>query len=371
MKRFVYLKIKIILFILINYLFIVEMKALDTSSLKKSAPIYQNPFDLASGGASMTRATQEGVLFSNPSLPAFGEGIFRWTFLRSTVSIGADTISFAKDAVTAAGNFNATQLQNLLTDVVKKPVHFGLDNAAGVITSNFGMAGFAVAKIDVEGREFGTLGLPEIHLRNNGFAGIATSMSTQFADILAIGVGPKYIYNAEINTDLGVNDILNVSQAQDKVLNSIKRGSGISTDIGVTLQKRSKYFDVRLAGVVSDLGNTTFTGGVPPWLQTYNAGMGFALHDETNALHCAIDYRDITDVYGEDLPKKVYMGCKLLITRIFGVGFGYLQGWPSYGVVLNLFLMRIEAGSYTKDAGNYQAGILGRQVYFVSLGFEL
>ncbi|WP_186645640.1 hypothetical protein [Fluviispira vulneris] len=345
--------------------------AQDISSLKKSAPIYQNSFDLASGGASMTRATQEGVLFANPSLPAFGEGIIRSIFLKNTASIGAQSIGFLNDVVTAAGNLNTAQLQNLLGDIVKKPVYFGLDSAAGLITSNFSIAGFSSAKIDLNGRQFGILGLPDIQIKSNGFVGVASAISTQFADTLAIGIGPKYIYNAEINADLGVNDILNASQAQSIITNSLKNGTAISTDIGVTFQKRTKHFDVRIAGVVEDVGNTQFTGGVPPWLQTYNAGIGFSIHDETNALHCALDYRDISDVYKEDLPKKVYMGCKLLITRIFGLGFGYLQGWPSYGFVLNLFLMRIEAGAYTKDAGNYQAGLVGRQVYFASLGFEL
>ncbi|WP_130606573.1 hypothetical protein [Fluviispira sanaruensis] len=347
------------------------VNAQDISSLKKAASIYQNPFDLASGGASMTRATQEGVLFANPSLPAFGEGIIRSIFFKNTVSVGAQSIGFLNDAAAAFGSFNTTQLQNLLGDIVKKPVYFGLDSAAGIVTSSFSIAGFSSAKIDLNGRQFGILGLPNIQIKSNGFLGVASAISTQFANTLAIGIGPKYIYNAEINADLGVNDILNASQAQSIITNALKKGTAISTDIGVTLQKRTKHFDVRLAGVVADVGNTQFTGGVPPWLQTYNAGVGLTLHDETNALHCALDFRDISDVYKEDLPKKVYMGCKLLITRIFGLGFGYLQGWPSYGFVLNLFLMRIEAGTYTKDAGNYQAGLLGRQVYFASLGFEL
>jgi len=83
-----------------------------------------------------------------------------------------------------------------------------------------------------------------------------------------------------------------------------------------------------------------------------------------------LDYRDITDVYGEDRPKKIFMGCKVLITRIFGIGFGYLQGWPSYGIVLNMFLFRLEAGVYSRDEA-IQSGLVGQKVYFVSLGFEI
>lgn len=344
--------------------------AQDTSSLKKSTPIYQNPFDLASGGASLTRATQEGVMFSNPSLPAFGEGYFRWIFYRSTLSVGDGTISAARDVSQSASGNMSTLVTNVVEDAFKKPIFVGLDNAAGVITSNFGIAGFASGKLDINGQQFGNVGVPLVQVKSNSFVGVASTFSTTLSDYLAIGIGPKYIYNSEVNTSLSISEVTDSSAAISKLTNSLKKGNGIATDIGFTLQNRTKHFDLRLAGVVADVGNTSFTGGVPPWLQTYNIGAGFAVHDFTNAMHCALDYRDVTDVYGEDIPKKIYMGCKVLITKYMGFGFGYLQGWPSYGIVLNLFLFRIEAGVYTKDVAT-QSGLVGQKIYFASLGFEI
>ncbi|WP_148696742.1 hypothetical protein [Silvanigrella aquatica] len=343
----------------------------DTSSLKKSAPIYQNPFDLASGGATLTRATQEGVMFSNPSLPAFGDGVFRSIFYVNKVSVGEGALAAGQDVIQAASNPSSNSvLKTLLEDTFKKPIYGQLDTVVGALTSHFGVAGFATNKLDLNGQEFGTMGLPVLEVKNNGVAGVASTFSTSLGDYLAVGVGPKYVYNTEVNTNLSVSDVTDPTQATQKITNALKKGSGVSTNVGVTLQNRTKYFDMRVAGVVEDLGNTAFTGGVPPWLQTYNAGVGFALHDMTNALHCALDYRDITDVYGEDLPKKIYMGCKLLLTRYVGFSAGYLQGWPSYGMVLNLYIFRIEAGSYTKDGAN-QSGLAARKIYFASLGFEI
>lgn len=360
-----------IFYALVSFIVPLTGRADDTSSLKKSGSIYQNPFDLASGGASLTRATQEGVMFSNPSLPAFGEGYFRWIFYRSTVSIGDGTVAAGNDIIQAANNPASNSfITNVAKDAFKKPIYAELNNAVGVITSNFGIAGFASGKLDINGKVFGTMGLPQLGVKNNAYAGVATTFSTTLSDHFAIGIGPKYIYNSEVNTNLTVSDVTNPSQAIDKVTNALKTGNGIATDIGFTLQNRTKNFDLRLAGVVADVGNTSFTGGVPPWLQTYNAGVGFTIHDFTNALHCAVDYRDISNVYDEDLPKKIYMGCKLLITRFVGFGFGYLQGWPSYGIVLNLYLFRIEVGAYTRD-GAEQSGLVARKIYFASLGFEI
>jgi hypothetical protein len=369
-KQFLFL-LHFIFCTLVSFIVPFSGRAEDNSSLKKAAPIYQNPFDLASGGASLTRATQEGVMFSNPSLPAFGEGFFRWIFYRSTLSVSDGTIAVGKDIIQASNNPGSNSfITNVAEDAFKKPIFAELDNAVGIITSNFGIAGFASNKLDISGKEFGTIGTPVLGVKNNAYAGVASTFSTTLSDYLAIGIGPKYIYNSEVNTNLSVSDVTNPSQAIDKVTNSLKKGNGIATDIGFTLQNRTKNFDLRLAGVIADVGNTTFTGGVPPWLQTYNVGAGFTIHDYTNALHCSLDFRDITDVYNEDLPKKIYMGCKVLITRYIGFGFGYLQGWPSYGVILNLFLFRIEAGTYTKD-GAVQSGLVAQKIYFASLGFEI
>jgi hypothetical protein len=53
-----------------------------------------------------------------------------------------------------------------------------------------------------------------------------------------------------------------------------------------------------------------------------------------------------------------------------GLAAGYYQGWPSYGFVLNLTFIRLEAGSYTREFGA-EAGTRGRRVYFVATGFEM
>ena len=60
----------------------------------------------------------------------------------------------------------------------------------------------------------------------------------------------------------------------------------------------------------------------------------------------------------------------MLLNSRIGLGAGYYQGWPSFGVVLNLTVMRLEAGSYTREFGA-EAGTRGRRVYFIATGFEM
>lgn len=342
--------------------------AQNTSSLKKSAPLYQNGFDLASGGASLTRATQEGVIFANPSLIPIGDGIWRSFYGKNTFAVSEGSLNIVKSVLESSSANNIAS--NILQNIFDKPAYLNNATALGLLTSYVGIGGLSSFNFSMYGEKFGSIGLPELSVKSNSYAGVVLSAGTTLSDYLSIGISPKYIYNTQIDTTLSVGDLSNLNQGLNKLKNSLTQGSGIATDFGATLQVRSKHFDVRVAGVVTDFGNTTFSGSNPPWLQTYHAGIGLTLHDNSNALHCAADYRDLTNVYNEPLSKKMYMGCKLIITKWIAFGYGLLQGWPSYGMVLNLFVARIEAGTYTTDLGA-SPGLSPRTIYFLTLGYEL
>ena len=70
---------------------------------KGSSPIYEDPFDVGSGGASLTRASQAGMIFSNPALIPYGPGFHRWFGNESNVLIGKDSVDFAKSLQSGSG----------------------------------------------------------------------------------------------------------------------------------------------------------------------------------------------------------------------------------------------------------------------------
>lgn len=336
--------------------------------LRTNEPVYQNPFDLAAGGASLTRATQEGVLFTNPSLTAFGSGFLRWIYGRTAYHVGADAVDLATEIVSGRSDSGADAA--LFQRALSTPVHVGMDLSVGVITSNLGFAVFSAARADLEGRQFGSQGLPEIRVRSQATGGVALSGAKQFGDVLALGVAAKPLYNAEVDEKIALSDFQDTEAAQQKAVAALKEGFGLSVDTGLTLQKRTRNFDVRFAAVLADVGGTAFKEGIPPWRQTLNVGVGLALHDATQVVHCAVDLRDALAAYEEHWTRRTYAGCKAIMTKYFGLAAGLHQGWPTYGLILNLFVMRLEAGSYTKEVG-LEAGTQGRRVYFLAMGFEI
>lgn len=341
--------------------------ASERAGIRTNEPIYQNPFDLAAGGASITRATQEGTLFSNPALPALGAGLFRWIFLRTAVHAGQQATSLALQVLGARA---APDSQEIMDKAFRTPVHGGMDFAAGVVTSAVSGGVFGSARVDIEGRKFGEQGSPELRGLAHGYGGAIAGYSHALSDYFAVGATTRYQANAEIAEKIGVLSLFDNPDILGRMKDSLQWGTGFGADVGAIAQYRTRMFDLRLGLTVNDIGDTAFAHSLPAWKETWNLGFGATVHSESTAMHCAVDLRDARAQYKEHWTYRTYAGCKLLVQAIIGFGVGLYQGWPTYGFVVNLWLMRLEAGLYAKEVGQ-QAGTQRRGVLFVAIGTEL
>jgi hypothetical protein len=348
------------------------MSAVSADPLRKSAPLYENPFDLSAGGASLTRSTQEGVFFSNPSLPALGAGFLRWIYGRAAIHFGADAVDLGREVYQKKKAGTLKVDSTLVEKLLKTPIHVGNDATLGFVTAFAGLSAFQTLRTDIEGRQFGSQGLPEVRTRADAAVGVAALAAIPVGDVLSLGVSVKPAYAAETFEIISLSDFSGSGAKQ--MLSDIKQntryGLGVSVGLGSTVQLRSENFDLRIATTVDDLGQTKFSSGVSSWKQTINAGIGIIPHTRGSAVHCAADLRDLQRSYGEHWTRRFRAGCKLLLASRIGFGAGFYQGWPSYGIVANLVLMRLEAGSYTREFGS-EAGTRGRRVYFLATGFEI
>lgn len=343
--------------------------------LHTNQPAYENPFDLAAGSASITRATQDGVVFANPSLPAFGAGFLRSLYMRTGLHANRDAYDLAQRVRKGAAKVDSA----FLAEAIKSPYHAGLDLSAGFLTSKIAMGVFASTRIDIQGRQFGTTGMPELRSRSHAHGGAAVSGSYAWLDTFAFGLAVKPMQVAEANENIGLDALLSAEGSgetppsdglQTRLGGVLKRGYGISTDAGLTFQKRSKHLDVRVGLVGRDLGNTRFTGNLDDWRQTLSAGVGVTLHTDASALHCAADLRDFLVAYGEHWTRRTFAGCRAIAARWIGVAAGIHHGYPSFGGIVNLYVMRLEAGTYSREMGT-QVGSNPRRIFFVALGSEI
>lgn len=338
----------------------------DSRPYKGPAPIYQNTFDLAAGGASLTRATMDGMIASNPSLPALGPGFLRWIFFRTGFEGAAAPVSLIQDSIRKR-TFDAESLAAL----TNAHFNFGQSLAGGFVTSLLSGMVFSKANFDIQGKPSELL--PDIP-QFDGFAaahtGVYATASKSVGDWLALGANTKFIYAAQADMSVTPQELVQKTDLMGKAQEALKRGQALGVDLGVTFQKRTPVFDLRVATTIDDVGQSKFTGDLEPWKQIVSVGAAFTLHTQNQALHCAYDVRDAGNEYGAPLALRTYTGCRFVFPKFFALAAGYGQQQISYGLLLNLLIMRFEAGSYGKTFGTAQ-GYKSRRFYYLAMGFEI
>ncbi len=332
------------------------LHAPEAHARKTSQPIYEEPFDLAAGGAALTRASQEGILFTNPAQLPFGGQFFRWFGTQFGVNAARESIDFAKTAMNG-GDGGEDQAGEVLDHLLKKktPIHFGAQTATSFITSHFGIGAFARFEPDIYGQQFGSVGVPSVVASAEAYVGAVASAATAITRWLSLGVTGKYLYVAEPYIELALTDeaqIAELSTNPSALKDAASFGHGIGSDVGLLMFFQGPRVDCRFAFKVDDVGDTQFTGGQAAFKQTMHAGTGFTWHGTTNSLHLSLDYRDLTNVYEEKPFKRIHAGAKLLLMNYLGLAAGYYQGIPSVGVRLNLILMQLGVTAYGREMGS-------------------
>lgn len=337
---------------------------------KTNQAVYEESFDLAGGGASLTRATQEGMLFANPAQLTYGGQFHRWIGLKTNVIAGTDSIEFAQQ-VKDGGSSDAS---TILESAYEHPLHVGMSSALSWLTQNVGICAFARAEPDISAKKYGESGLPEVRFQAEAYGGALASFAVQTLRWLSLGVTAKYLYVGEPDVAIGIAEqqrIQSLSSAEG-LKEEASYGKGVGADIGALIFLQGNVADLRIAGKVDDVGGTEFDGSQAPFKQTVSAGLGLTFHSNADAIHLSADYRDILGAYGESIYKRLYAGAKVMIRTYVGVAAGLYQGYPTYGAVIDLIFVRIAATVYGREYGSHpDLGVERRNLYVLSfaMGF--
>jgi hypothetical protein len=390
---------------------------------KTNQAVYQDPFDLGAGGASLTRASKDGRVHANPALLPYGGKFHYWGGLSNSVLTNKESVDIARDlfkqasgsgggsdsapaeetpaedgSETEATGGNA-QAGELMDKALAAPIRVGWGLSLAWVTRLFALSVFSRLEMDLRAREFGQTGFPEAHFQGESYHGVllGTGVRTPFR-WLSFGVAGKYVYGSEPDLRIQLTDTDSISQMSDpkliQDLSAHKVGTG--ADLGMLMFFQGPTVDFSLAGKVEDVGNTKFvaasgkagalasedaeaeaaaegTGSEPSknnsleeFKQVVSVGTGLTFHTGSDALHLALDYRDILNAYGEKPFKKVYAGAKVLLRTYVGLSAGYYQGYPTYGAEFDLILVRLAGTYYTRELGD-SPGVDPRRIYMVTV----
>jgi hypothetical protein len=341
--------------------------------------VYEDPFDIGGGGASLTRASKDGRLFANPALLPYGGTFHKWLGTTTSLLTNKESVDTARTIFNNARSGKSggdSDASSLVDKVFKDPVRVGWGLTLSWITNNFGLSVFSRFEPDIRARAYGSTGLPEVEFQAESYHGAAlgTAIRTPFR-WLSLGLTAKYLYVAEPDVKVEVTDQSAIAKfaSPDFVQNLASHNKGVGFDVGSLIFLQGNWIDFSLAAKLDDAGNTKLTGPAESpksFKQVESGGMGLTFHTNTDALHLAIDYRDIAGVYGEEKFKRIYAGAKLLLRTYVGFSAGYYNGYPSYGAEIDLILMRLSAVAYTRELGDHP-GADPRHIYMGTLSLGI
>jgi hypothetical protein len=334
---------------------------------KSNQAVYEDPFDIAGGGASLTRGTGEGVLFANPAVMPFGEKFHRYLGMQLGVIAGKESVEFVQ------GMTKKQENENIVDEVFQKPIHAGLLYSLGYITNNVGVAAVARMEPDFEGKEIGSAGTPAINVSAEAYGGGVFGYSARLTRWFSVGATAKYLKVAEPEIEIDLANQQKFKEiSEDPAAAAELQGIGtaIGYDVGSLLFLQGRHIDFRLALKVDDVGNTVVSNTDKPFKQMVHVGTGVTFHGTTEALHLALDYRDVLGAYEEKPFKRVYVGSKLLIRNMLGFAAGLYQGYPTFGVKLDLILLRAGVTVYSRELGS-TIGLKQRNLYVAYFGLGI
>ncbi len=335
---------------------------------KTNQVVYEEPFDLAGGGASLTRATQEGMILSNPAQMPFGGKLFRWIGFKFNLSTAKESVDFAKSLAQGKSDSGNSSPSDMIDKISGKPIRVGFSFAQSFITSYLGFMTFGKLEPDLSSQKFGSAGLFEIMFQAEAYAGAAAAFAMRLGPYFSLGLTGKYLYAAEPEISIDISKIADASSlmSRDGLMEKVIPSPGMGMDAGFLYFLQGRTIDYRLALKVDDVGNTKFKGAQASFKQVMSVGTALTFHTYGDAIHLALDYRDFQNAYGEKWFKKTYAGMKVMTRSYVGVAAGLYQGYPTMGAVVDLLLLRIGASIYGRELGD-SPGVNGRNMYVVSM----
>lgn len=167
------------------------------------------------------------------------------------------------------------------------------------------------------------------------------------------GVTVKRINRWGGQQDIGLSTITSGAASIESDFN--QRGTGYGFDLGLQY-KLPIIPTTTFAASWQDVGSTAFiaeTGSTSPpaIVDNFSVGLGSMIDLPGLDLKAGIEYRHI-NTQGEQLGKKLHIGGEVGLPLI-DIRAGLNQGYPTLGVGLDLFFLRVDATQYTEETGVY------------------
>ncbi len=334
------------------------------------SPVYEETFDIAAGGASLTRASRYGAALANPALLPFSGSFHRWLGSEFSLHINRESVDMAK-AMLPGSSGSGSDSSDFVDHVFEAPFLAGTQTSLAYLNAYGGIGFFSKFEVDLEAQKYGPTGLPTIILNGKSYTGGTVSAAKRVPFLpLSLGLTAKYLMISEPTLAIDLADPNAAAQFQDPSALSglVNPSRGIGYDMGALLFLQGPRVDWRWALKIDDVGGSSFSGGdsVEDFKQVVSTGASVTFHTGKDAIHIAVDRRDLQNTYGTPAFKSTRAGVKFLLRGYIGFAAGYYDGYPSYGAELDLIFLKLGAASYRRER-TASPGLSPRDIYVMNL----
>lgn len=299
---------------------------------------------LGMGGAYLGIVKDADVIFYNPASLRRVEGL---NLEILNLGAGVNGLQIYND-IQNLGQVNGL---SSLTPFYGKNIWLGLDGKIALAVPYFGFGVYDT-------------GFLSMRLQNPAFPTLDMSLINDTGYVLgtAIPVGPgaalglsvKRITRLGGTTQIGPGPLINASNSslQNQFQN---QGLAYGLDTGFVLTAPLP-FSPTVSIAWKDVGSTAFSktaGTDAPERIKDNLAIGFGVQGSVPLLGFAagFDYDHITDA-DEQIGKKLHMGAEVSIA-MFDLRAGFYQGYTTYGLGMDLWLLKFDIASYSEELGVY------------------
>ncbi|MGE3758810.1 MAG: hypothetical protein AB7H97_13705 [Pseudobdellovibrionaceae bacterium] len=189
---------------------------------------------------------------------------------------------------------------------------------------------------------------------------------------LSFGITGKRILRQGYRGDIPLTTLASNGSGSALLEEISNRGWGYGVDLGLLYVIKAPVLTTSLAAVWKDAGDTSFqkeSGKDSPPHIDGNQILGAAVDADLfiGNLIATVDYRHANEKV--DLGKKLHAGLELSLP-LLDIRGGFSQGYYSYGMTLDLWLLLIDLATYGVELGAYPGQTEDRR-YMLTISSEL
>ncbi len=294
----------------------------------------------AMGGTIISDANGLDALFFNAAALSRVEG---YVFDIAKVNAGASQNSqrLLDQTKSSGSTLAASDLQNLYgeTFFAEASAH------SGMVIPRFGIAAYSHSYVS---EVFNNPVFPTFNINLVSDYGYIVGTSIPIGLNLSFGIAGRHIKRWSGKTDILISDLIGTND-KDLVASRLQdKGSGNALDLSMHYVMPASKLNLSLSW--KDVGDTKFTSlsGNGPEKQSDNLTFGVSKKDTLSFFDMtyAFEYNHIRQ--DDALSKKVHFGAEASL-GLFDFRLGLNQGYLTYGLGVDLWLVSVDATAYTEE----------------------